>query len=71
MLEKFGNSKVPDNAISLHDRTFREVRSLAYKAEKITTEKFGNEEFMLYVRLKQQVEQGIKNTKQLVRVLNF
>ncbi|MDJ0575108.1 MAG: hypothetical protein QNJ65_08075 [Xenococcaceae cyanobacterium MO_234.B1] len=61
--EKYGSPKVPDNAISLHDRTFKQLRSLAYKAEKIASEKFGSEEFMLYVRLKQQVEQGIGEYK--------
>ncbi len=61
--EKYGSPKVPDNAISLHDRTFKQLRSLAYKAEKIASEKFGSEEFMLYVRLKQQVEQGIAEYK--------
>lgn len=63
--EKYGNPKVPDNAVSLHDRTFKELRSLAYKAERIASEKFGNEEFMLYVRLKQQVERGIGEYKQI------
>ncbi len=61
--EKYGSPKVPDNAIELHDRTFKKVRSLAFKSEKVASEKFGNEEFMLYVRLKKQVEQGIKEYK--------
>ncbi len=63
--EKYGSPKVPDNAVALHDRTFKELRSLAYKAERIASEKFGNEEFMLYVRLKQQVEQSMGKYKQI------
>ncbi len=63
--EKYGNPKVPDKAVLLHDRTFKELRSLANKAERIASEKFGSEEFMLYVRLKQQVGRGIGEYKKI------
>ena len=69
--EKYGSPKVPDNAVSLHDTTFKKVRSLAFKAQKIASEKFGNEEFMLYVRLKQQVERADKEYKTIAEAIKL
>ena len=63
--DKYGNPKVPNSAELLHNRTFKELSSLAGKAERIASEKFGSEEFMLYARLKQQVEQGVKEYKNI------
>ncbi|HHP7232184.1 MAG TPA: hypothetical protein ACFCUY_15155 [Xenococcaceae cyanobacterium] len=56
--QSIDNSKLPEKALLLHERTFKEIRNLAYKAEKIASEKFGNEEFILYIQLRKQVEQS-------------
>ncbi|MDJ0680749.1 MAG: hypothetical protein QNJ18_12885 [Xenococcaceae cyanobacterium MO_167.B52] len=69
--EKYGSPKVPDNAVSLHDTTFKKVRSLAFKAQKIASEKFGNEEFILYVRLKQQVQRADKEYKTIAEAIKL
>lgn len=63
--DKYGNPKVPENAASLHEKTFREVRNWAFKAEKITSEKFGSEEFKLYMRLKQEINRGLKEYRKI------
>ena len=50
--EKFGKPKVPEGSINLHSRSFKEITLIGNKAEKINNDKFGNEEFLLLLRIK-------------------
>lgn len=61
----FGKPKVPEDAIALHNKTFKEIADLAHKAEKIDNEKFGQKEFILYLKLRYKVSQGVKEYQNL------
>jgi hypothetical protein len=50
--EKFGKPKVPEGSANLHTRSFKEITLIGNKAEKINNKKFGNEEFLLLLRIK-------------------
>ncbi len=50
--EKYGKPQVPEGSLSLHNRAFKEITFLGNKAEKINNEKFGNEEFLLLLKIK-------------------
>jgi len=50
--EKYGKPKVPEGSINLHSRSFQEITLIGNKAEKINNDKFGNEEFLLLLRIK-------------------
>jgi hypothetical protein len=63
--EQFGNPKVPEGTVFLHERALKELLSLARKAERVDSEKFGSEEFLLYLKIKKDVEKGIPEYKQL------
>ncbi|AFZ36361.1 hypothetical protein Sta7437_2840 [Stanieria cyanosphaera PCC 7437] len=63
--DKFGNPKVPEGTVFLHDRSFKELLSLARKAERVDSEKFGSEEFLLFLKFKKAGEKGTKEEQQL------
>lgn len=63
--DKFGNPKVPEGTVFLHDRSFKELLSLARRAERVDSEKFGNQEFLLFLQLKKAGEKGTKEEQQL------
>jgi len=50
--EKFGKPKVPEGSLNLHARAYKEITNIGTKAEKINNDKFGNEEFLLLLRIK-------------------
>ena len=50
--EKFGKPKVPEGSVNLHARSFKEITLIGNKTDKINNEKFGNEEFLLLLRIK-------------------
>ena len=50
--EKFGKPKVPEGSIDLHARSFKEITLIGNKADKINSDKFGNEEFLLLLKIK-------------------
>ncbi|MEO1670505.1 MAG: hypothetical protein AAFR77_06905 [Cyanobacteria bacterium J06631_2] len=50
--DKFGKPKVPEGSVNLHARSFKEITLVGNKAEKINNQKFGNEEFLLLLRIK-------------------
>ncbi|MEL6438454.1 MAG: hypothetical protein AAFQ80_04240 [Cyanobacteria bacterium J06621_8] len=50
--EKFGKPKVPEGSVNLHSRSFKEITLIGNKAEQINNDKFGNEEFLLLLRIK-------------------
>ncbi|BAU63390.1 hypothetical protein STA3757_07540 [Stanieria sp. NIES-3757] len=63
--DKFGHPKVPEGTVFLHDRSFKELLSLARKAERVDSEKFGNQEFLLFLQFKKAGEKGTKEEQQL------
>ncbi|MEM7593267.1 MAG: hypothetical protein AAF383_17430, partial [Cyanobacteria bacterium P01_A01_bin.83] len=71
--EKFGKPKVPEGSVNLHSRSFKEITMIGNKAEKINNDKFGNEEFLLLLRIKinmsQEAEgyQGLGNCVDLLQ----
>ena len=69
--EQYGKPKVPDKAVTLHNNTFRELKTLANRASRIADEKFGSEEFMIYTKLKKQVEQGINEYKTIGQSIRY
>lgn len=50
--EKFGKPKVPEGSVNLHARSFKEITLIGNQAEKINSEKFGNTEFLLLLKIK-------------------
>jgi hypothetical protein len=50
--EKFGKPQVPEGSANLHARSWKEITLIGNKAEKINNEKFGNEEFLLLLKIK-------------------
>jgi hypothetical protein len=50
--ENFGKPQVPAGSANLHARSFKEITLIGNKAEKINNEKFGNEEFLLLLKIK-------------------
>ena len=50
--EKYGKPQVPEGSVSLHNRALKEITLIGNKAEKINNDKFGNEEFLLLLRIK-------------------
>ena len=69
--EKYGKPKVPEKAVTLHNKTFRELKTLANRASRIADEKFGSEEFMIYTKLKKQVEQGVNEYKTIGQSIRY
>ena len=63
---KFGKPQVPEGTIFLHDRAFKDLEKIAQKICRINSEKFGNDEFLLFVKIKQ----AIKNKIEEYQVLN-
>ena len=63
--EKYGKPLVPEGSISLHNRSLKEITLIGNKAEKINDEKFGNEEFLLLVRIKINISKGTEGYKEL------
>ena len=69
--EQYGKPKVPEKAVTLHNKTYRELKTLANKASRIADEKFGSEEFILFTRLKKKVEEGIKEYKTIGQSIRY
>ena len=69
--EKYGKPKVPEKAVTLHNKTFRELKTLANRVLRISDEKFGSEEFKMYIKLKKQVEQGVNEYKTIGQSIRY
>ena len=54
--EKYGKPEVPEGSVFFHNRALKELTIIARKAERIDSEKFGNGEFLLYVKIKRKIE---------------
>ena len=55
--DKYGKLQVPEGSIFLHNRALKELTQIGTQAERINTEKFGSEEFKLYLTIKRNVKQ--------------
>jgi hypothetical protein len=62
---KYGKPKVPEGSVFLHNRSFKELETLGKQAERVDDKKFGNEEFILFVKVKQAINEDKKEYKQL------
>ena len=69
--EQYGKPKVPEKAVTLHNKTYRELKSIANRALRIADEKFGSEEFILYTKIKKQVEEGINEYKTIGQSIRY
>jgi hypothetical protein len=69
--DKYGNPKVPDSQVLLHDRFLKELNKIALKLEKLDNEKFGDREFLLYVGLKTDLARGTGEYKELYRSIQL
>ncbi len=54
--KKYGKPEVPEGSVFFHNRALKQLTSIARKAERIDSEKFGNGEFLLYVKIKRKIE---------------
>lgn len=74
LLGKFRKPEISENALFLHNREMMDVRVFAKTAEAIDNEKFCNEEFLQFVRMKCAIAKGIgeyaglENSIQLLQV---
>ena len=62
--EKYGKPAVPEGSVFFHNRSLKELTSIARKAERIDSEKFGNGEFLLYAKIKRKIENKDPETVQ-------
>ena len=62
---KFGKPQVPEGTVFLHGRAFKDLEKLAQQVGRINSEKFGNNEFLLFVKIKQSIEKGIEEYQNL------
>jgi hypothetical protein len=58
-------NSISDSVLFLHNRAFDKVEELANKAQSIDNEKFGNDEFSLFLKIKTSIKQGIGEYKGL------
>lgn len=56
----FSKPKVPDRAIELHNKHFKKLSNLDKKLQKIDSDSFLSQEFVLYIQLKSKINQGYK-----------
>lgn len=69
--DKYGKPKVPDSAVDLHKKTFRKLMNLGNKITRIDNEKFGREEFTIYLKLRDKVEAGTAEYKKLCQSIKY
>lgn len=60
--EKYGKPTVPEGSVFFHNRSLKELTSIARKAERIDSEKFGNAEFLIYVKIQRKLEKKEPDT---------
>ncbi len=74
LLGKFGKQEVSESAIFLHNREMTDLRVFAKTAEAIDNEKFGNDEFLIFVKMQYLLRrdlneyQGLYHSLQLLKV---
>ena len=69
--EQYGKPKVPEKAVTLHNKTYRELTTLANKASRIADEKFGSEEFILFTKIKRQVDNGVNEYQTIGQSIRY
>ena len=63
--DKYGKPKVPEGTVFMHDRSFKELEKIAVQLARINSEKFGSDEFILFVKIKQSIQKGKEEFKKL------
>ncbi|MBE9170429.1 hypothetical protein IQ238_23880 [Pleurocapsales cyanobacterium LEGE 06147] len=63
--DKYGKPKISESTTFLHNRALKELENFARQVEKIDAEKFSSEEFLLFYKIKQAIEQKIKEYQNL------
>ncbi len=59
LLGKFQKLEVSENSVSLHNKQLLDIRVFAKTAEAIDNDKFGNQEFLLFVKIKYMLLKGV------------
>ncbi|HAC63748.1 MAG TPA: hypothetical protein DCF68_09460 [Cyanothece sp. UBA12306] len=59
LLQKFNKPEVDENSLALHNREMLDLRVFAKTAAAIDNEKFSNEEFLIFVKVKCMLRKGI------------
>lgn len=67
----FGKSQVPNDIVSLHNKTFKQVANLASKILRMDDEKFTNQEFILYLQLRNKIQQGAKERQPMCLSIKY
>jgi hypothetical protein len=62
---KYGKSTIPEGIIFLHNRSLKELEKISKQAEAIDDKKFSNQEFLLFLKLKQAMKLGTKDSDKL------
>lgn len=61
--DKFGKPEVPEGTIFMHDRALKDLEKIAQQVGRINADKFGNKEFLLFVKIRQSIEKGLEEYK--------
>jgi hypothetical protein len=69
--DQYGNPKLPESQVLLHEKFWKEVVKIGAKLEKMDSEKFGNKEFLLYLDLKKDLAKGTGEYKDLHRSIKL
>ena len=67
----YGKENIPESTVTLHNKTLKEIASIARKVERIDSEKFTNKEFVLYVKLKKQLEQNLQDSQRIYQSIKY
>ena len=71
LLHQFKREKVPERAIAAHADALQTINSLVKRARPIDNEKFGNPEFLSFVKLKRAFIEGYDGYQNLDRYLHL
>ncbi|ACK67537.1 conserved hypothetical protein [Rippkaea orientalis PCC 8801] len=61
LFQKFNKPEISESSILMHNREMIDLRVFAKTAEAIDNEKFGNEEFLIFVKIKCMLRKGLDN----------
>ena len=71
LLEKFKKDDVPERALRTHAEALQAINKLVRRAQSIDKEKYGNPEFLAFVRIKRAFNEGQDGYKNLDRYLQL
>ena len=67
----FGKTQIPDKAKELHNKTFKKAFSLGKKLERMDDEKFTSQEFILYLQLRNKINQGYRQKEPICLSIKY